>query len=119
MTASSRGAHVVVSLDRSADLDTVRESAKKVADLLAKRRPEQLTVEVRKEKRGDRLCLDYLRNSYGQNNVAPYAVRAKPGAPVATPLDWGELSNAGLHLQSYTPQNTFAASDTKRIPGQG
>ena len=31
------------------------------------------------------------RNGYGQTAVPPYAVRARPGAPVATPLGWEEL----------------------------
>ncbi len=46
-----------------------------------------------------------MRNSYGQTAVAPYAVRAKPGAPVATPLDWDELSDRNLQSQSYTIKN--------------
>ncbi len=53
--------------------------------------PRTLTVEQRKEDRGGRIFVDYLRNAYAQTAVAPYAVRARPGAPVATPLWWEEL----------------------------
>lgn len=116
MTTGSRGAHVVVPLDRSADFDTVRGFAKDVAEMLAQREPDRLTVAVRKDKRGDRLFLDYLRNAYAQNSVAPYALRAKPGAPVATPLDWDELSDAGLHSQSYTVKNIFRRLGQKEDP---
>lgn len=49
-----------------------------------------------------RLYLDVTRNAYGQTSVLPYGVRAKPGAPVATPLDWDELARGDLHPQSYT-----------------
>ena len=38
--------------------------------------------------------VDAARNTYAQTAVAPYAVRAKPGAPVATPLFWDEVANA-------------------------
>jgi bifunctional non-homologous end joining protein LigD len=119
MTTGSRGLHVVVPLDRSADFDTVRACAKDLARLLTKRQPDRLTVEMRKAKRGDRIFLDYLRNSYGQNGVAPYAVRAKPSAPVATPLDWDELSDPDLNSQSYRVKNIFRRLGQKDDPWRG
>jgi bifunctional non-homologous end joining protein LigD len=51
--------------------------------------------------------IDTLRNSYGQTAVAPYAVRAKPGAPVATPIEWRELKNRKIQSQSYNIKNLF------------
>lgn len=116
MTTGSRGLHVVVPLDRSADFDAVRSFAKDLADVLVEREPDALTTEMRKADRGDRLFLDYLRNSYGQNSVAPYAVRAKSGAPVATPLDWDELSDPDLHSQSYTVANILRRLGQKEDP---
>lgn len=116
MTTGSRGAHVVVPLDRSADFDSVRDFASDAANVLTRRHPDRLTIEMRKENRGDRLFLDYLRNSYGQNSVAPYAVRAKPGAPVATPIDWAELSDPDLHSQSYSVDNIFRRLGQKEDP---
>ncbi|HET7385317.1 MAG TPA: non-homologous end-joining DNA ligase [Nocardioidaceae bacterium] len=91
-TTGSRGYHVVVPLRPDADFDTVRGLARDIAAHLAEREPDLLTVEQRKNKRGDRIFVDVLRNGYGQTAVAPYAVRARPGAPVATPLEWDELS---------------------------
>jgi bifunctional non-homologous end joining protein LigD len=116
MTTGSRGAHVVVPLDRSADFDTVRSFAKDVARLLVKRQPDRLTVQMHKDKRGDRLFLDYLRNAYGQNSVAPYAIRAKPGAPMAVPLDWNEFSDSDLRSQSYRVENIFRRLGQKEDP---
>ena len=54
--------------------------------------PAHRTVEQRKDNRGDRMYLDVMRNAYAQTAVAPYAVRARRGAPVATPLEWDELT---------------------------
>jgi bifunctional non-homologous end joining protein LigD len=119
MTTGSRGAHVVVPLDGCADFDAVREFAHNVAHVLARRHSDRLTVETRKEKRGDRLFLDYLCNAYGQTSVAPYAVRARRGAPVATPLDWGELSNSKVHSQSYTVKNILRRLGQKTDPWKG
>jgi bifunctional non-homologous end joining protein LigD len=91
-TTGSRGYHVLVPLRRERDFDEVRAFARDVAQLLAGREPDLLTVEARKAKRGERVLIDVQRNGYGQTAVPPYAVRARPGAPVATPIDWDELS---------------------------
>jgi len=102
MTTGGRGMHVIVPLDRSADFDTVRGFAREAAGLLAARHPETLTVESRISKRRGRLFLDTTRNAYAQTSVAPYAVRARPGAPVETPLAWTELDDRGRDPQTYT-----------------
>jgi len=107
MTTGSRGLHVVVPILRENTFDRVRTFARDIADELADQYPEKLTTEVRKNKREGRIFLDYLRNAYGQTSVAPYAIRAKPGAPVATPLRWKDLENSSLRSNSYTLHNIF------------
>jgi bifunctional non-homologous end joining protein LigD len=91
-TTGSRGYHVVVPLRRRESFDEVRAFARRVAEVLVNREPDLLTLEARKNKRGDRVLVDIQRNAYGQTAVPPYAVRARPGAPVATPITWDELS---------------------------
>lgn len=90
-TTGSRGFHVVVPLDRSTGFDAVREFAADVGRLLVRRKPDDYTLEQRKDRRRGRIFLDMLRNAYGATAVSPYAVRALPGATVATPLDWDEV----------------------------
>lgn len=114
MTTGSRGFHVVVPLEPAEDFDAVRAFARSAAKVLAARHPDRLTVETRKAKRGDRVFVDYLRNGYAQTGVPPYAVRARPGAPVATPVDWEELS--GLAPRRYTLQNLFRRLARKDDP---
>jgi len=92
-TTGGKGLHVHVPLNATADFDTAREFTQEVAALLAARNPDLATTEQRKEKRGDLLYLDVMRNSYAQLAVAPYSVRARPGAPVATPLNWDEVND--------------------------
>ena len=98
---------MVVPLNRADDFEQVHTFAEDVARLVAGRDPDHLTIEQRKDKRRGRVYIDTLRNSYGQTAVAPYAVRPKAGAPVATPLDWGELRDPELNSQSYTMTNIF------------
>jgi len=107
MTTGSRGLHVAVPLDRKADFDTVRACARDIADLLVARHPTKFTTEIRKVKRGKRLFIDTLRNAFAQTGVAPYSVRARPGAPVATPLSWDELSKSGMKSDRFTIKNIF------------
>jgi bifunctional non-homologous end joining protein LigD len=90
-TSGSRGFHVVAPLRPDADVNRVKAFADDLAALVAARDPQRLTVEQRKAKRAGRLFLDTGRNGYAQTAVAPYSVRARPGAPVATPIDWDEL----------------------------
>ena len=106
-TTGSRGLHVILPLDRSANFEEARGFARKLAERLIDQNPDALTIEQRKRKRGNRVFLDYLRNAYGQTAVAPYAVRAIEGAPVATPLRWDEASGSNLGPQKYTIENIF------------
>ena len=73
-----------------------------MAALLAARNPDLATTEQRKDKRGDLLYLDVMRNAYAQLAVAPYSVRGRPGAPVATPLSWDELDDDKLSPGQFT-----------------
>jgi bifunctional non-homologous end joining protein LigD len=118
-TTGSRGLHVLTPLDRSADFAAVRSFARGVVEAVAGRDPDRLTTEQRKEKRKGRLFLDALRNGYAQTAVPPYAVRARPGGPVAAPLDWDELSGAGLHSARYTTRNIFRRLARKDDPWRG
>jgi bifunctional non-homologous end joining protein LigD len=102
MTTGSRGLHVVAPLRRTAEFDAVRPFAGAVAAALVEQDPGRLTVEFRRDRRGERIYVDVARNAYGQHAVAPYAVRALPGAPVATPLRWEELDDRGLDPQGWT-----------------
>ncbi len=95
-TTGGKGLHVHVPLTRREGFDEVRAFASAAAAVLAARHPDAVTAEQRKDKRGGRLYLDVMRNAYAQTVVAPYAVRARPGAGVATPLHWDEVTDPAL-----------------------
>lgn len=103
-TTGSKGFHVVVPLDRSAEFDEVRKFAHDVALLLVRRNESAYTLEARKAKRRDRIFLDTLRNAYGSSAVSPYGVRAREGAPVATPVTWDEVAQ-GVSPRDWTIQS--------------
>lgn len=106
-TTGSSGYHIYVPITRESTFDDVRNFARRVVNRVAEDRPDEVTVEQRKNKRGQRIFLDTLRNSYAHTAVAPYAVRARPGAPIATPLAWDEIESGTIAPQAYTIHNLF------------
>jgi bifunctional non-homologous end joining protein LigD len=101
-TTGSRGLHVVAPIKGDNDFDAVRQFARDVAEVVADDDPQHRTIEMRKANRKDRVYLDVMRNAYAQTAVAPYSVRARRGAPVATPLEWEELDRRGLRADRFT-----------------
>jgi len=106
-TTGSSGYHVYAPVARDTIFDEARAIVRRIAAQLVERYPDELTIEQRKDKRGERIYLDTIRNSYGHTAVAPYAVRARKGAPVATPLSWDELESEPIEPTRYTIKNMF------------
>jgi bifunctional non-homologous end joining protein LigD len=105
MLTGSRGAHIVVPLKRVHTFDETRAFAHDVAALVAHTFPKKFTIEVSKKKRGKRIFIDWLRNSFGATAVAPYAIRAHEEAPVAIPVTWKTLQSSDMHSQKYNINN--------------
>ncbi len=112
----SKGIHVWTPVRRRATFEDVRELTSRAAQVLADRHPDELTTEFRKAKRGGRILVDVARNRYAQTAVPPYAVRPRPGAPVATPIEWDELSDSRLRPDRWTVRNVIRRLDKKGDP---
>lgn len=115
-SSGSRGVHALIRLDGSADFDDSRNVARQLADRVVRQDPGALTAEVSKDARGDRVFVDWLRNSYAQHAVAPFSLRALPGAPVAVPLDWDEAASSAFDPRQYTIDNVFRRLAQKDDP---
>lgn len=126
MATGGSGYHVVAPLDRSAGFDDVRALARAVADRLVAGDPDGLTVEQRIAARGDRIFVDTNRNAYAQTAVTPYSPRARPGAPVATPIEFGELAKVrpdgfdmtGVRRRLARKSDPWADMQTDAVPAQ-
>ncbi len=93
MTTGGKGLHVVVPLRRTVGGEAVSTFARTVATLMAERAPDRFTATMSKARRKGRIFVDWQRNTREATAVSPWSVRARPGAPVATPLDWDELAD--------------------------
>nr|WP_072896744.1 hypothetical protein [Hydrocarboniphaga daqingensis] len=67
-----------------------------------------------KAQRRGRIFIDYLRNGRGATAVLPYSPRARPGAPVALPMDWKQLR--GLDPQEFRVDNAQQWLRRRRDP---
>jgi bifunctional non-homologous end joining protein LigD len=114
MTTGKRGYHVVVPLNPEQENNKVREFALKVAVVLEQDDPTELTTELIKEKRGQRIFIDVNRNSSYQTSIAPYSVRAVPTASVALPLSWEELGR--IKPADYDLKKTMMRMSRKLDP---
>jgi bifunctional non-homologous end joining protein LigD len=102
-TTGSKGLHVTVPIRPERNFESVHGFAATLAGVLVAEDPGHLTTEFYKRKRAGRIFVDIHRNAYGQTAAPPYAVRARPGAPVATPIEWDELGR--VTPSRFTIQN--------------
>lgn len=91
MITGGKGIHIVLHLQRRHDWDEVKGFAAAFAEQIAALDPRRFVANMSKAKRKGRIFIDYLRNGRGATAIAPYSTRAKPTAPVATPVTWDEL----------------------------
>jgi bifunctional non-homologous end joining protein LigD len=118
-TTGSRGLHALVPLDRRLPFDEVRAFAHRIAELLIQRRPDDVTTEMLKKNRGNRLFLDTNRNGTAQTAVPAFAVRARLGAPVAMPIAWEELADPKLNARCWTIRNACRRMNDTPDPWRG
>ena len=92
-TTGGKGLHVVAPFKREHEWPLIKEFARAVATATAADSDRYVTV-MTKAKRTGKIFIDFFRNDRGATAVAPYSTRARPGAPVATPLNWSEATPA-------------------------
>src|SRR4051794_486763 len=90
-TSGADGIHVVAPIQRRSTFEETYDFAERASRLLERRHPGKVTTEWLKRKR-EGVLVDHRQNGSGKTIASVYSVRPKPGAPVSTPLHWGELT---------------------------
>jgi bifunctional non-homologous end joining protein LigD len=90
-STGGKGLHVVVPFEPEFDWAVIKQFAHEFVLRMEKAEPGQYLTKMSKAARKDKIFLDYLRNERGATAVAAFSPRARPGAPVSLPLQWGEL----------------------------
>ena len=101
-TTGGDGMHIYVPVEPVYSYDQVRSFAEIIARVVAAERPDLFTTPrpVARREQG-KVYFDYLQIGESKTIAAPYVVRAYPGAPVATPLAWREVSPGLLPSQFH------------------
>jgi DNA ligase D len=91
-TSGNRGVHIYVRIRPDWTFDEVRHAAIGLGREL-ERRDAGVTTAWWKEQRGSRLFLDYNQNLRDRTIASAWSLRARPGAPVSTPMTWSRLAD--------------------------
>jgi bifunctional non-homologous end joining protein LigD len=91
-TTGGKGLHVVLPIEPVTEWRAAKAFAKSFSVAMAADQPERYLTRISKAERVGRIFIDYLRNDPTSTAVGPYSTRSRPGAPVATPLAWDEVS---------------------------
>jgi len=92
-TTGGDGMHIYVPLAPIYTYEQVRTLAELLSGMVAHQHPKLFTTPraVAKREKG-KVYFDWMQIAQGKTISAPYVVRAYQGAPVATPLDWREVT---------------------------
>jgi len=104
-TTGGDGMHVYIPVETDYTYEETRTFAELIARIATQRKPGLFTTPrsvARRQK--NRVYFDYLQNGKSKTIAAPYVLRAYPGAPVATPLEWTEV-RPGLDPKHFFIEN--------------
>ncbi|SDT48083.1 DNA polymerase domain-containing protein [Microlunatus soli] len=90
-TSGNRGIHIYVRIRPEHSFEEVRHAAIGFGREL-ERRDDGVTTAWWKEERGSRIFLDFNQNNRDRTIASAWSLRARPGAPVSTPMTWERLA---------------------------
>jgi bifunctional non-homologous end joining protein LigD len=101
-TSGSRGLHLLVPLVRGISYDESAALAESVAQAVTAAHPDIATVERALDDRPPgTVYVDHMQNARGKTLAAAFCARARPNAPISTPLAWTQL-RARMRLHRAT-----------------
>jgi len=90
-TTGGRGLHVVMPINPGRDVAQCLEFSRDVSEAISRTDPQLYTTTFAKLGRERKVLIDYLRNNRTNTSICAFSPRARPGALVSMPVDWGDL----------------------------
>jgi bifunctional non-homologous end joining protein LigD len=106
--SGSAGIHIYVPVDPDSgdhdvtSFDATRAWIEQLSRTVGGVVPELVSWEWAKQRRGGLARLDFTQNAINKTLVAPYGVRARPGAPISMPIRWGDLDDPQLRPDRWS-----------------
>lgn len=113
-TSGKKGLHIVLPISGNYNFKQTREFVHQFGKHLS-RKSDLVVSEFSRSRDPGTVFIDFMQNIKGKTMIAPYSLRAEPGATVSTPLEWMELKK-GLRPEEF---NIFTVLKRKIRPWDG
>ena len=90
-TSGNKGYHIYIPIS-STSWAKVKTIAKNISEILVNKSPNKYTTNLSKNKRKNKIFIDYYRNQKGATSVCPYSLRLKEKASISCPISWEDLN---------------------------
>jgi bifunctional non-homologous end joining protein LigD len=115
-----KGLHVVVPVNPGPRWPAVKKFTHMLVNEMVREEPRRFVASMAKVKRTGKIFIDYLRNDAEATAIGAYSPRARPGAPVALPVEWDELDGDAAEAPRFgLLEVPKLVAKRKRDPWQG
>lgn len=91
-TSGGKGYHIFVPINVSS-YKLLEKISKNIVNVLINKYPDKYTTNIRKDKRKNKILIDYYRNKLGATSVCPYSLRLKENASISFPISWDDINH--------------------------
>ncbi len=92
-TSGSKGLQVYVPINQPCGHTEAANFALAVGQLLVKKLPSLVLVEMKKQLRSGKVFIDWSQNSFHKTTIAAYSLRGRSTPTVSTPVTWEEVES--------------------------
>jgi bifunctional non-homologous end joining protein LigD len=94
-TSGSKGLQVYAGLPGRSSWERSRAVAHEIAVAVERAHPDQVTSNMRKVLRRDKVLIDWSQNHPAKTTICAYSVRGRSRPTVSTPVTWSEVQRCG------------------------
>jgi bifunctional non-homologous end joining protein LigD len=106
-TSGRRGLQIWIPIRRGPTFDETRAWVERLSHIVGRVVPDLVSWRWEKRSREGRARLDYTQNAINKTLVAPFSVRAAPGATVSMPIRWGDVDDPELRSDRWTVRDAW------------